>query len=434
MKQIVCFLAFFVVIKVNFSYAQSHNSIIATFLDSSLVNNEILKPLILAFLAGLVTAFSPCIYPLIPITLSVMGVNRKQSHLKSFLIAATYVLAMILIYAFLGALCASLGIIAGSLMHNTFILLLLAALFFFMALSMLDILSLRLPATLLMRLNRIGGSGFKGAFLMGLVAGAIATPCTGPVLASILALIAHDQDLFLGIILMIFFALGLGIPFLLLGTFSNILILPKAGAWMNTVKIILASAIFALSAYFLAQAFEPVRIILGKVAAQSLIYSLLFILAGILISKNTKFIGVILCSLGFISLFFSQESTFPDNNKWHIIDEKNSHKEDLDLILKEAQENSRPVLIDFHAQWCSECVKLSLITLKDKKIQTRLSDFVLIKIDATKDSRLINDIFKRFDIKGLPTLLIIDADQKRPLARIVGFISPQALLSALDSY
>ena len=313
---------------------------IEAFFAGALKDNEILWPLLLALMAGFLTSLSPCVYPLIPITLSIMGARKYESRLHGTLVAATYVLGMSTVYTALGALFASLGIVAGSLMQNSIILIVFALIFFIMALALLGAFEVRLPSKIINRLSRIGGRGFKGAFLMGLVAGFIAAPCTGPVLGAILALIAHDQNIAFGIVLMGSFSLGLGLPFLALGAFSSAMLhLPKSGAWMNAIKYILGAITFGTGIYFLAQALVPVREILFKFASISNILILFIIIGGILLlacvshKKLWRLIGTLFCGLGVATLLYEQapavEAVHVSKNAphWHLID---THSKDTE--------------------------------------------------------------------------------------------------------
>lgn len=414
----------------------------------ALSDGQILWPLILALLAGFLTSLSPCVYPLIPITLSIMGARKYESHLHGFLVAGSYVLGMSTVYTALGALFASLGIVVGSLMQSEVVLILFALLFFFMSLAMLGIFEFTLPPTLLKRFSRIGGRGFKGAFLMGLVAGVIAAPCTGPVLGAILALIAQNQNLSFGILLMGSFSLGLGLPFLALGAFSSTVShLPKSGAWMNTIKYLLGAITLGMGLYFLVQVLAPLQEIFFKIANIHNLGVFAITAVGILIiacASQIKFwraIGVILCSVGFATLLYTQAPeaksahVSTDKINWHIINAQTKDPKIFDQLLVSAQQSCLPVLIDFYADWCIACRELSSITFVDSAVKARLTQFFLIKIDASENSQLLSTLHKRYNITGLPTLVILDrSGQERPSSRIMGFMKAGRFLKALMSY
>jgi thiol:disulfide interchange protein DsbD len=411
----------------------------------ALAQGQLIWPLLLALIAGFLSSLSPCVYPLIPITLSIMGARRYESHWHGFLVAASYVLGMSVVYTLLGAVGAYLGIIAGSLMQSSMVLIFFAVLFFIMALLTMGAITFKLPSKLLQRVSTIGGKGFKGAFLMGLVAGIIAAPCTGPVLGAILALIARDQNLAVGIALMACFSLGLGLPFLVLGTFSNAISrLPKSGAWMNSVKLFLSSAMFGMSIYFLSHILKPVKIILeylSTVLATALVTGILFLIISILLyllkSKIYNIFGIIIGSISFALLlnFNSHQEDQINYTNWYIINDKSLDESQINLILSEARQNCRPVLIDFYADWCIACKQLAHETFSDNKVKDKLSKFYLIKIDATNSTNLLDNLNKRFSVTGLPTIILLDSEgNERPGVRIMGFIKPKALLQILSSY
>jgi len=346
-------------------------------LQHHLVEGHLFFAGLLALLAGFLTSLSPCVYPLIPVTLSIMGTRTYNSRLHGFTIAAAYCAGMVLLYSTLGILFASLGIVVGSLLQNPYILGAIALFFALMALSMLGVFSWAVPSKILGPLSQVGGSGHKGAFLMGLVAGVIAAPCTGPVLAFILTLVALDGQLFTGAYLTFLYALGVGIPFLILGTFSSLLAhLPKSGPFMNVVKGIFAAAMFGASIYF-------------------------FLLA--------------------LPKFHEDPSA---GTSWTVIDHQESESK-LAKALAQAHKECKPVIIDFYASWCAACVKLEKYTFADAEIAAKLKRFSLIKIDATTSSDELNAIQRRYQVVGLPAILFLQPDGRMiNNVRISEYVSP----------
>lgn len=427
--------------------SRNEQSLAATF-AGALDSGQILWPLLLALVAGLLTALSPCVYPLIPITLSIMGARAYETHLHGFLVACSYVLGMSIVYSVLGAIFASLGLLAGSIMQSPFILIIFAFIFLLMALAMLGAFEFVVPTWLLTKLHRIGGRGFKGAFLMGLVAGVIAAPCTGPVLGAILAIIAYDQNLVLGVLLMSSFSLGLGLPFLGLGAFSSVIAhLPKSGSWMNSIKLLLGSAMLAASIYYLAEAAEVVASVLIKVAQLGTTMLVFIVVVGIIfliLSPKVKLFTVLgagLFSSALAAMLFSlglnlaPQTVSSENLSWYIIDDKIHNQGYFDELLAQADQSCKPVLIDFYADWCIACRELSSLTFTDQAVQQRLGSFFLIKVDASRDSSLLSAIHRRFNITGLPAILVLDRSLEHiPQARIMGFVSPEKLLLELKDF
>src|SRR5579871_566316 len=166
-----------------------------THFQQTIFDQEIAVPLLLAFVAGLFSTLSPCVYPLIPITPSVMGARRYESHVQGFLVSLFYVLGMSAVYTVLGVMFSSLGTMLGAMMQHKAVVLAIAFLLVIFAMSMLGVFSFTIPESINRRLMHIGGQGKKGAFLMGMVAGVVAGPCTGPILGFILTIIAEQKQM-----------------------------------------------------------------------------------------------------------------------------------------------------------------------------------------------------------------------------------------------
>lgn len=268
----------------------------------------------------------------------------------------------------------------------------MAGLFLFYSLSMFGATNWLLPESALKRLSSFGGSGIKGAFLMGLVSGLIASPCTGPVLAFILTLISGQGDIGTGSILMISFGLGMGLPFLILGTFSSVLArIPRSGAWLNRIKVAFGLVMLSSSIYF----FQ-----LG--------------LNGLLKSQN-------------------QDSGFEASLNWLHIGQQENALDKLEKILQIYKDQGFPVLIDFYASWCIACGELEKLTFQDPEVSKALKDFKLIRIDLSIETATLKLIEKKFGIVGLP--LVVFYNRKGVLLenpKIYGFMDSKAFLKLLE--
>ncbi len=195
---------------------------------------------LLIFFAGIIGSLSPCVYPLIPITISVLGGGEKISRGQGFLRSLVYVLGITTTYSVLGVLAASTGGLFGSALQSAWLVVGVSLIFLIMGVSMLGAFEIRLPARLNDRLNAVGGVGsgrFISAYLMGSVAGIIAAPCVGPPLVVVLTFVATQGQIGLGLGLLIIYSLGMGLLFILLGTFSQLLShMPRSGGWMEVIK------------------------------------------------------------------------------------------------------------------------------------------------------------------------------------------------------
>ena len=389
---------------------------------------------LLIFGGGILTSLTPCVYPLIPITVSVFGADGSTSRMKSFLLSVTYVLGIAVTYSILGIAVASTGAVFGQVMANPFVMIPVCGILIALGLSMLGVYEIRLPYTVQNKLNRVGGVGFAGAFAMGTVAGIIAAPCTGPALGAVLAYIATTDNIFLGFWLMLTYALGMGLLFIVIGTFSGT-ILPRSGGWMYVLENIFGVAIIAVALYFLKDVLEPLRAFLRHSPGFFAIAGIL-LLFGVLLGKFTqrfkdlprlvqlrKAFGVLLAVVGLYMLvggFTTAES-------------------DLDWITDEAQaleiarSEGKPVMLDFYATWCAACNELDHKTYTDPAVQSKLSQFINVKLDFTRNSNEVERLKKKYSVVGLPVVIFFDSKGNQLKGkRIEKFVEPKEFLALLQ--
>jgi thioredoxin:protein disulfide reductase len=252
------------------------------------------------FLGGLLTALTPCVYPLIPITVGVFGARQADSKGRAFVLTTAYVFGMGAVFSALGVVAALSGKAFGSALGNPWVVAGLAVFLMVLASSMFGAFELALPSGLALKLNNVGGGGIIGALLMGSVAGFLAAPCTGPVLTGVLAWVSKTQDPVLGAALLFTYALGIGVPFFLIGVFT--VRLPKGGVWMEWVKSVFGVALLALAASYLRDAFPTVRIGIEGVGLS------LGRVPGIALAGGLAFVGVL---LGAVHLSFKEKGEWP---------------------------------------------------------------------------------------------------------------------------
>lgn len=220
-------------------------------LKSNLESGSLLA-IFIVFAAGVLTSLTPCVYPMIPITVTYIGGSSVGSKRKGFILSLFFVLGLCLIYSSLGAFSGLTGKVFGNMSQNLWVYIIVANIIILFGLSMLGVFTIRLPA-FLSGIGKTGrGGGYLGALLMGIAAGFIAAPCTAPVLGVLLVLVGQKGNILYGAFLLLVFSFGLGLLFLILGTFSGLIAsMPKAGRWMDRVKIGFGIAMILIGEYFL---------------------------------------------------------------------------------------------------------------------------------------------------------------------------------------
>src|SRR5512138_1184294 len=343
-----------------------------------------------AFAGGVATSLTPCVYPLIPITVSIFGARKAGSRREAMTLSGLYVLGIAAMYSALGIGAALTGRAFGSVMQNPWVIGGVALVLAAMAASMFGAFELRLPSSWQGRLNTVGGAGRAGAFAMGLVSGVVAAPCTGPVLAAALTFVAAKGSVAFGFGIMFTYALGLGLLFFLIGAFS--IALPKSGPWMDVVKSVFGVALLAAAGVFLKDAFPAVRPLFSAARAAAFVAAgaaaagvLLGALHGSFSAPGWRragkaagvalLVGAIVYGAGASAA--RERRRAAEAFAW-------VHDEHEALAL--AKREGRPVIIDFWADWCTACKELDRIAWADPRVREEAARFVAVKMDGTTGS------------------------------------------------
>jgi thiol:disulfide interchange protein DsbD len=410
------------------------------------------------FAGGLLTALTPCVYPLIPITVSVFGATQARSRGRAVLLTSSYVLGMGVVFAMLGVIAARTGALFGSVLADPRFIVGLALFLLVLASSMFGAFEIALPQRLTQRLSGVGGAGVPGAFLMGSVAGFLAAPCTGPVLTGLLAFVARSQSSLLGGALLFIYALGVGVPFFVLGVFT--VRLPKGGQWMEWVKSVLGIALVALAASYLKDALPPLRGALNELAAElgkvpgavlATALAAIGLVAGAIhlsfkeggrqfalkaagvvlvvgaILLRTTAVGAPATGEAWVRLGWAQPAAKRSSLTWQLqfsgADPRGLPS--FDTALARARAEGRPVMIDFFAEWCAACKELDHKTYVAEPVVKEADRFVNIKVDGTNEEDVIATLYERFGVLGLPTVAFVGSDGKILEApRVTGFLGP----------
>ncbi len=390
----------------------------------------------IAFAGGFLTSLTPCVYPLIPITVSIFGAKQSAHRTQAMALSGLYVLGIATTYSSLGIGAALTGKAFGSAMQNPWVVGVVALLFAAMALSMFGAFDLQLPPSLQGRLAKVGGAGNAGSFAMGLAAGIIAAPCTGPVLAAALTFVAAKGSVAFGLGIMFAYALGMGLLFFVIGAFS--ISLPKSGPWMETVKGVLGVALLAAAGALLKDAIPGLRPLFlasrgaslaaaSAVGAGVLLGAVQASFSGPRLEGFGKALGLVLTVGGILyaaGAAGSRERAAAAPFTW-------LHDEHQALAL--ARTERRPVIIDFWAEWCAACQELDQTVWSDPGVRDEARRFVALKVDGTTDSPAFEAALEKYGVVGMPTVVFIDSHGREMPARITGAVPAEEMRKWMSS-
>jgi thioredoxin:protein disulfide reductase len=383
-----------------------------------------------AFVGGLLVCLTPCVYPMVAITVSVFGARGDTSRGRAMGLSTAFVLGIAAMFTPLGLVAGLTGSLFGSALSNPWVTTFIALVFLGLAASMFGAFEFMLPSGLTNRLVGVGGAGYGGAFLIGLVSGLVAAPCTGPVLTGILLWIGKTRSAALGSLVLFAFSLGLGIPFWLVGTFA--VKLPRAGRWMLWTKSFFGIVLSVLALYFLKNVLRPLASFAHIGDAHPLLPALLLVCGVLLgaihlsfdagkIAQFRKVAGVLAAISGSFLLVAWLEAPH-GQLRWE-------HSEVA--ATERARTEAKPLLLDFTAEWCGACKELARHTFADPTVMREASRFIAVKVDATSDDDpAVDQIKDKYHVVGLPTVIMLGADGEER-ARITEFVPPDQFLTAL---
>ncbi|MGK4443795.1 protein-disulfide reductase DsbD [Yersinia enterocolitica] len=393
-----------------------------------------------ALLIGIGIAFTPCVLPMYPlISAIILGREKPHSQRRILLLAVVYVQGMALTYTLLGLVVAAAGLQFQAALQHPYVLIGLSALFVLLALSMFGLYSLQLPSSLQTRLvqwssSQRGGS-LAGVFAMGALAGLICSPCTTAPLSAILLYIAQSGNMLAGGGTLYLYALGMGIPLVIVTLFGNKLI-PRSGPWMQYVKEAFGFVILALPVFLLER-------VLGDVWGLRL-WSLLavaffgwaFVLSLKAHSGWARACQLLLLAALLVAARPLQDWAFNGNTAQnqinHLAFKPVNDLPQLQAALAQAQ--GKPVMLDLYADWCVACKEFEKYTFSDAQVQRELADTVLIQADVTANSAEHAAMLKKLNVLGLPTILFFDAQGNEiTAARVTGFMNATEFLQHLQN-
>ncbi len=380
--------------------------------------------LLIVYVGGFLVSLTPCVYPMIPITLGIIGArNAGKSALSGLVRSLFFVAGIVVIYAALGLIAVKTGKQISFAFQNPWVIAVIAVFFMAMGASMLDLFTIQMPAGAAGKLQNMATSragSLFGSFLLGCVTGVVASPCGSPVLAGVIAVAASAQTTLTGVLLLAAYALGLGTLFVFLGTFPALLSkLPKSGTWMVDIKKGLGVLLIAVGLYFLKNAL-PDRVFF---AVCNIGLSLLVLLCAYFAVKAAGqkssvrfwlcFVVVLTACGAWYCASLTMNRSVQARPTATTAAAALTWQTDLDAALEQAKAANKPVMIDFGAEWCAACKKLEKETFPQADVAARLADFILVRVDCTEETDENEKLQKKFGALSLPTIVFLRPDGSR---------------------
>lgn len=403
-------------------------------LASAIASRGLWFGFVLVFLGGLALNLTPCVYPMIPITVSYFGGQSRGRSRQTVSLALLYLLGMATMYSALGLIAAFTGSLFGAALQNKFVLIAIALVMIGLAMSMFGYYEIRIPE----KLAGVAGTakqGRMGSFLMGLTVGIVAAPCIGPFVLGLLTFVGEQGSLLLGFSLFFVLALGLGLPFVVLAVASgSITRLPKSGEWMEWVRRLFGLVLLAMATYFL-------RTVIGNHLYYALLGALL-VIGGIMlgwVSRVSSSSLLFVALRRFVGVAAPLYGLYMALAPGHILGRTHTAVSAWapyeEAALTRAAADGRPVVIDFSADWCMPCKELEHKTFSQQEVINATRNVVTMKADLTQHgSADVRALRKRYDIRGVPTIVFIDAHGKeRSDLRAVQFIDKDEFLKRLNA-
>lgn len=411
-------------------------------IESSLKGGKLLVIMPLFLLLGLGLAFTPCVLPMVPILSSIIvGEGTQVSRGRGFLLSVTYALGMALIYTALGVAAGLAGEGLSATLQNPWVLSAFALLMLLMSLSMFGFYELQLPAAFQTRLtkasDRQSAGKLVGVFIMGAISALIVGPCVAAPLAGALVYISQTRDVVIGGSALFAMAVGMSVPLMLVGISAGSL-LPRAGAWMESVKRFFGVLMLAVALWMVSPVIPALAQMLGW-AALGIGYGA-FLLWGKPSAWFAKAFGVVFMVCGVIQLaggvtggrdvFAPLAHLGGKQESPHTQFIKVKSVAELDAAL--VQTGGKTALLDFYADWCVSCKEMEKLTFTDPRVQTRFGEMVLLQIDVTANNADDKAMLKRFNLFGPPGIIFFDGQgQEVPHGRVIGYQNADKFLQSL---
>ncbi|MBT8070369.1 MAG: protein-disulfide reductase DsbD [Gammaproteobacteria bacterium] len=406
------------------------------------------------FIAGLLLAFTPCVFPMVPILSGIIaGQGENMTATRAFWLSLVYVLAMAVTYTVAGVLAGLFGQNLQALFQNPWILGFFIAIFIALALSMFGFFELQLPASLQTRLtqasNQQKGGSLTGVAVMGFLSALIVGPCVAPPLTAALIVIGASGSAYLGGAALFALSMGMGVPLILFGVSAGKLV-PRAGPWMDAIKAVFGIGLLALAIWMLE------RIVQGPVIL--LLWGVLAISSGVYLGaleripdgasgwrRLWKSLGLVLLLVGALEIV----GALSGGDDWmkplkgvrggghseaaeHVAFERIKSLGDLEVAVAAANQSGQPAMLDFYADWCVECVRMERNTFVDPAVQTLFEKIQPLKADVTDNDDTDQALMRQYGVIGPPAILFFNRNgEELPAFRLVGYFEPEEFAAHL---
>ena len=399
------------------------------------------------FVLGIGLAFTPCVLPMLPLLSAIVIGGRKEEtgNWRALALSFVYVQGMALTYTLLGLVVVLIGLPFQIALQSPYVLIGLSIVFVLLALSMFGVFTLQLPSSLQTKLTQFSqqqkSGAFFGVFVMGAIAGLVASPCTSAPLSGALLYVAQSGDFVIGALTLYLLALGMGLPLILITVFGN-KILPKSGAWMENVKTAFGFVMLALPIFLISRIIPSVW--------EPRLWALLGVSFFIWLATQMRSNGI---GLFFRIVFFvaamvsaqplqnwvwqdnattSQAANAQSAVKNSLVFQQISNYDELQAVLK--QHPNKMAMLDLYADWCVACKEFEHKTFADPQVQSALSDVLLLRVDMTNNSESNRTLMKALAVTGLPTIIFFNQQGEEIQAqRITGFLPAEAFMATLNA-
>ena len=382
------------------------------------------------FVLGLALNLTPCVYPVLPITISYFGGRSAQGKGSAWLNATMYVLGIAIVFSVLGLVSGLAGKQWGFLFQNPWFVLVIALIMLSMAASMFGAFEIVVPSWLM---TKLGGTreGAMGGLMMGLTVGVVIAPCAAGIIIGLVGLVAKMGIALQGTLLFFVMGLGLGLPYLFLASFSSFLDrLPQSGTWMLWVRKLFGVLLVGVAIYFLMPQAQRAPNQLG------FFFGLLIIFGGLLLgfldhapgyTKGFKIgraiFGVVAIVFG-ITVFSNALQSKTTGIMWH---------DYAGESLEEYAVEGKPIFLDFYADWCAPCKQMDRTTFQDDQVVELSTKFTMVKIDCTAPDLATNELMKKYNVTGMPTYIFLSSEGLEINSlREIGYVEAEKFVQSMN--